>query len=50
MKAFYCKVNYCRFADKHTTFGHRCGKCGKYGHGQMECGDEELIEDYEPLE
>lgn len=45
MKAFYCKVNYCRFADKHTTFGHRCGKCGKYGHGQMECGDEELIED-----
>ena len=45
MIAHYCKVNYCRYPDKHTTFGHRCGKCGGYGHGQMECGNDELMED-----
>ena len=43
MMNHYCKVNYCRYADKHTTFGHRCGKCGGYGHGQMECGNAELL-------
>ena len=35
----YCKVLNCRYPNYHTTSGHRCGKCGKFGHGQMECGD-----------
>ena len=35
----------CRYPDKHTTFGHLCGKCGGYGHGQMECGNSELMKD-----
>ena len=41
----YCKVKNCRFKSKHTTFGHRCGKCNKYGHGQAECGNQLLIDD-----
>ena len=36
-----CKVNYCRYADTHTTGGHQCGICGEYGHGQTECGNDE---------
>ena len=35
-----CTVKYCRFPESHLTCAHRCGKCGKYGHGQMECGRE----------
>jgi hypothetical protein len=35
----FCKVNYCRFPGKHTTSGHQCGKCKKFGHGQTECMD-----------
>jgi hypothetical protein len=34
----YCKVANCRYADTHTTVAHKCGKCGGYGHGQIECG------------
>ena len=33
----YCKVKYCRFSAFHTTKSHRCGTCGEFGHGQMEC-------------
>ena len=32
-----CKVYKCRFLKSHTTKGHKCGKCGKYGHGEGEC-------------
>lgn len=32
-----CKVKHCRFKSTHTTSGHKCGTCGKYGHGQVEC-------------
>ncbi len=32
-----CKVSYCRFSNTHVTKGHRCGVCGKYGHGEIEC-------------
>lgn len=39
----YCYVKNCRFNDKHTTSGHKCGKCKKYGHGQIECGKQQLI-------
>lgn len=35
----YCKVKNCRFPHSHTTRGHKCGNCNKYGHGIMECGD-----------
>ena len=34
-----CKVAYCRYNTSHTTSGHKCGNCGKYGHGQHECGN-----------
>ena len=33
-----CCVARCRFPTTHVTRGHRCGTCGAYGHGQMECG------------
>jgi hypothetical protein len=33
----YCKVRWCRFASTHVTKGHKCGKCGIYGHGDSEC-------------
>lgn len=32
-----CKVKYCRFSSFHTTKSHRCGRCGEFGHGQIEC-------------
>lgn len=34
-----CKVEGCRFSDKHKTENHECGKCHFNGHGQRECGD-----------
>ena len=33
----YCKVEECRFNHSHTTSGHKCGSCGKFGHGILEC-------------
>jgi hypothetical protein len=33
----FCKVAYCRFSSTHVTKGHKCGVCGKYGHGEIEC-------------
>jgi len=33
----YCQVKDCRFNYSHTTSGHKCGRCGKYGHGVLEC-------------
>ena len=33
----YCKVAYCRFTNTHVTKGHKCGRCGIYGHGDAEC-------------
>jgi hypothetical protein len=35
---FICNVAQCRFPSSHTTKGHRCGTCGSFGHGQIECG------------
>lgn len=34
-----CKVEGCRFSNKHRTENHQCGKCKRYSHGQRECGD-----------
>jgi hypothetical protein len=39
-----CKVRECRFNKYHTTRGHRCGTCYEYGHGQLECYDNEKKE------
>lgn len=35
----YCRVKHCRYAATHTTVAHKCGTCGGYGHGQIECAD-----------
>ena len=32
-----CKVLQCRYNKTHVTRGHKCGKCGMYGHGIIEC-------------
>ena len=39
-----CRVDGCRFPDTHTTRGHACGKCYKFGHGMLECGNQSKIE------
>ena len=38
-----CRVYHCRFKNTHITSGHKCGKCGMFGHGQVECGNILLI-------
>ena len=38
-----CKVAHCRHPKTHTVTGHKCGTCGKYGHGQVECGNTDKI-------
>ena len=35
----HCQVDDCRFSQYHKTRDHQCGKCGKFSHGQRECGD-----------
>lgn len=40
----YCKVQGCTFSSSHTTAGHKCGYCGRYGHGVIECRNPELKE------
>ena len=36
---FRCQARECRWPDTHVTAGHRCGLCGRHGHGQIECRD-----------
>jgi hypothetical protein len=38
-----CKVNNCRHKYMHVTSMHQCGSCKLFGHGQMECGKHELM-------
>lgn len=40
-----CQVIDCRFSYTHVTKGHQCGICKKFGHGQLECGNQILIKD-----
>lgn len=40
----YCKVAYCRYKQTHVTKGHKCGRCGLYGHGDFECRIYDLIQ------
>ena len=37
-----CKVKACRYNSTHVTKYHMCGKCNKFAHGQVECGNQEL--------
>ena len=39
-----CRVRNCRHPESHTTVAHRCGTCGAFGHGQMECQSIDLRE------
>jgi hypothetical protein len=41
----YCKATGCRFAKTHVVKEHICGSCGKKGHGLVECGKPNLIEE-----
>jgi hypothetical protein len=38
-----CRVKNCRHPSSHITFGHRCGKCGNFGHGAFECKKSILV-------
>ena len=38
-----CRAYQCRFPKTHTTWGHRCGSCGDYGHGVREHNDSILM-------
>lgn len=38
-----CKVRHCRYPETHTTSGHKCGTCSIFGHGQVECGKQNWI-------
>lgn len=38
-----CRANECKYPHSHVTKAHRCGKCGDFGHGLMECGNEAKI-------
>ena len=40
----YCKVKNCRFSRYHLSEAHQCGLCKKFGHGQIECANNKLIE------
>lgn len=33
----YCKCDKCKYPYDHLTTYHKCGKCGSYGHGFVEC-------------
>ena len=39
----HCRVLGCRYKGTHLWQDHTCGDCGKRGHGQMECGNNDLI-------
>lgn len=39
----FCNVENCRYKFTHVTSAHKCGKCAKYGHGQIECCNNYLI-------
>lgn len=38
-----CSVRGCRFPETHVSAGHRCGICGESGHGQVECGNVDML-------
>jgi len=44
-RAMSCKCIGCRYPLTHVSAGHKCGSCGGYGHGQLECGNVVLQEE-----
>lgn len=38
-----CRAQGCRHASTHLTAAHLCGRCGRFGHGQIECGNTQRI-------
>lgn len=38
-----CIVKGCRYKECHVSKGHQCGTCNKFGHGQLECSNVELM-------
>jgi hypothetical protein len=43
MPTHKCRVKCCRFKDSHVTRAHKCGTCGEFGHGQLECNNSAAI-------
>jgi hypothetical protein len=43
----FCHVAGCRFARTHVTKAHICGKCSRYGHVRVECGNNDMITELE---
>ena len=41
---YYCKVLFCKYPKNHTTQGHLCMRCKKYGHGEIECKNKVLVD------
>ncbi len=41
----YCHVAECRYPLTHVTSAHQCGKCQKYGHGIIECDDQDACDE-----
>jgi len=41
--AKFCFVEGCRYNHTHTTSGHLCGTCKNYGHGKIECKNNNKI-------
>ena len=33
----YCRATHCRFPHTHVLAAHKCGRCGNYGHGLVDC-------------
>lgn len=42
---FQCNVGGCRFPHTHVTLGHLCGTCKTYGHGRIECNNNNKIKE-----
>ncbi len=38
-----CMIKNCRYPMSHTSMGHLCGSCRKFGHGIIECNKPNLI-------
>ncbi len=38
-----CRVRGCKHSNTHVTIAHKCGTCGLFGHGKIECSNPEAI-------
>lgn len=44
-----CLIQGCRFPKYHLSSGHYCLKCGKFGHGRIECGNNDKMSNLRKL-